>query len=223
MLPEHLFGENQSAESAVAYTCSKKCAENCDFVSLVQKPTTVASYKEHHAECKSKVYKEEDLSLLFVCSETHAEAALLPFALNDFTFEGYETLSYFLDHQYGQQVAMLQKATLVYHPRIKPHQKTTNPHLWKLKTVKNLTILVQADTHCLWQVAGEFGRYNKQLRKDLAKLQRLPFETVTVVGYRAPQQSEHRHCGPDAQAYEDVAGNLRRDSEGHWDEVAGGV
>lgn len=93
-------------------------------------------------------------------------------------------MSYFLKTQYRQQIAMLQKATLVYDPRIKPPQKTTNPHIRKLKNFKNMTVLVQADHRCLFQVGCEYSRCDKQLRKDQIKLQRIPFDAVTVVGYR---------------------------------------
>lgn len=152
---------------------------------MVQKPGIATRYHDHHTACGSAM---PDHALLSVCSVTHAETSLLPFALNDFTFESYSDMTKFLSWQYGQQIASMKAVTLLYKPRIKPPQNTTNPHIWKLKNVKQMTIIVEADANSLWQVAGEFARYDMQLRKDLAKFQRLDIESVTVACYRVPQQ-----------------------------------
>lgn len=192
---EDLFDPKGRPATHVCATMSSDDARTSttNFASNVQQQNTGGVYQQLHPACSSE---RPDLALLRTCTLFHSEAALLPFNLNAFTFDGYPAMCQFLNNAYGQQVAALDSATLVYYPRIPPPrntgnpkawQRTTNPHVWKLKNLKNLTILVEADPISLCNVASVWTRYDKQLRKDLRLLQRIDFDTLAIVGYRTNQ------------------------------------
>ena len=189
------------------------------------------SYHDNHPECSSQEAERPDLALLSGCTLFHTEAALLPFKLNTFAFEGYGAICQFADRVYAQQASLLKKTLLLYKPRIQLHHSTTNPHFWKFKGLKTLNNLVEANSSSLWTITPDFARYEKQLHKDLLRFQKLPFETVTIFAYQAKEDSPHalaliqqrRHMKTLRQAYEELQRALAVSWPKEWEKNSGRV
>lgn len=125
---------------------------------------------------KSKLTKPSmDLTLLQVCRQIHAEAALLPYENNTFVFDGIIELEAFVEFLNPAQVAAVQHISYEYH-EFHSDQNFEQRLQAKLTSLKSLILFVNMDGDAPPKVGDDETAC-------LLRFKRLPTTTAIVAAY----------------------------------------
>lgn len=178
----------KNGQSTCPTVCSRSRVNERQHVQTIKHSETHSSFERYsslHSNCASPVRLESLVHLTRVCRQIHQEAALLPFADNEFSFSSMIALETFLKAIVPSQARALQTILVVlgdFSDRGGGAQLTRFFN-GRLHSLHNLIILLEV--HTPWHSLDFVNVADSKARRSHLILQfsHLPLDSVSVVTY----------------------------------------